>query len=261
MNTLRNSLLLISLFCLFFSCTSSNKKEIVKAKALTTIISGPLGNYLEVVDNNYEVVDSWGANLAVKIKSKGKIPDSIAKLKDAGLVISLLGEDGMPLSGINELTIDYSTADKFKSLLENQSQEEVLKFKSAFGYDSQKDGDRVSKFSIASTLTDKVKETTSSEATTNSTSSSTDVTADGGSENWDKMMDDYEQYTDQYIEFWKKAQAGDQNAMSEYPALMEKSLKLSESMKAAQRDKKLSIEQLTRMSKIQMKMASAMTQK
>lgn len=51
---------------------------------------------------------------------------------------------------------------------------------------------------------------------------------------------------------------GDQSALAEYPAMMQKATNLQESMQKAQGNNQLSVEQITRMSKIQNKMLQAM---
>lgn len=75
-----------------------------------------------------------------------------------------------------------------------------------------------------------------------------------GSEDYDKMLDDYDEYVSQYVKFYKKAMKGDNNAMAEYPAMMEKATKFQESMEKAQGNDQLSAKQITRMMKIQTKM-------
>ena len=71
------------------------------------------------------------------------------------------------------------------------------------------------------------------------------------------MLDDYDEYVTEYIKFYKKAMKGDNSALAEYPAMMEKATKLSESMTEAQNDNKLSAAQIARMMKIQTKMLQA----
>ena len=55
------------------------------------------------------------------------------------------------------------------------------------------------------------------------------------SENWDAVLDSYESYIDQYIALYKKAQAGDMSAMSEYATFMEKAAELSEKLSKCQK--------------------------
>jgi hypothetical protein len=76
-------------------------------------------------------------------------------------------------------------------------------------------------------------------------------------QNWDKVLDDYEAYTEEYIIIYKKAVAGDADAMSRYPKLMEKASNMQESMGKAQGDNQLSNAQMKRMMEIQAKMMQA----
>ena len=71
------------------------------------------------------------------------------------------------------------------------------------------------------------------------------------------MLDDYEEYVDEYIKFYKKAMKGDNSAMADYPAMMEKATALQTSMANAQSNNELSTTQIQRMMKIQMKMTNA----
>lgn len=78
-----------------------------------------------------------------------------------------------------------------------------------------------------------------------------------GSHNWDKVIEDYDKFVTDYIKFYKKAIKGDQSALSEYPKLMEKATKLSESLQKAQTDNQLTAKQITRITEIGNKMVNA----
>ena len=75
------------------------------------------------------------------------------------------------------------------------------------------------------------------------------------SEDFDAVLESYEEYVDQYIVLMKKAAKGDMSAMSEYPTLMEKAQELGEKMENAKGD--MSASQLAKYQKITMKMAEA----
>ncbi|MBF2708331.1 DUF6591 domain-containing protein [Flavobacterium soyangense] len=94
-------------------------------------------------------------------------------------------------------------------------------------------------------------------AVAETTLENTEITSTG-SQDYDKMLDDYEEYVVEYVKFYKKAMKGDTDALSEYPAMMEKATELQKSMQEAQGNDQLSMEQITRMSKIQTKMLQAM---
>jgi len=80
------------------------------------------------------------------------------------------------------------------------------------------------------------------------------VSSTSNSENWDQMLNDYEEYVNEYLKFYKKAIAGDMSALSEYQELLDKATALETSMTAAQNDDKLSAAQISRLMKIQTKM-------
>lgn len=100
-------------------------------------------------------------------------------------------------------------------------------------------------------------ESTDTSAVEESTLENTEITSTG-SQDYDKMLDDYEEYVDEYVKFYKKAMKGDTDALSKYPALMEKATEFQKSMQEAQGNDQLSMEQITRMSEIQTKMLQAM---
>lgn len=72
---------------------------------------------------------------------------------------------------------------------------------------------------------------------------------------WDDLLDEYEEYVDQYIKTLKKAMEGDMSALSEYAALAEKAQKLANKIEKAKGE--MSTSQLQRYAKITQKMASA----
>ena len=79
-----------------------------------------------------------------------------------------------------------------------------------------------------------------------------------GSEDWDALLDSYEEYVDKYISYLKKASKGDMTALSEYPSMMEKAQEFSNKMKNARSD--MSAAQWAKYNKITMKMLEAAQQ-
>lgn len=75
------------------------------------------------------------------------------------------------------------------------------------------------------------------------------------SNDWDNVLDEYEEFVDSYIKLLKKSQSGDMNAINEYASYMEKANSLSEKLAEANDD--LTPSQLARYQKITMKMAQA----
>jgi hypothetical protein len=97
-------------------------------------------------------------------------------------------------------------------------------------------------------------EFTQPSTSTNATSNNTSNASMNNNGDWDKMLDDYEDYIDQYIILYKKAIKGDQSAILEYPQMLAKASSLQSSMLKAQGNNQLSVKQLNRLSTIIMKM-------
>lgn len=75
------------------------------------------------------------------------------------------------------------------------------------------------------------------------------------SSDWDQVLDSYEKYIDQYAKLYKKAQAGDMSAMTEYASMLEKANDLSSKLNGAKSD--MSAAQIARFTKLQSKLISA----
>lgn len=82
-----------------------------------------------------------------------------------------------------------------------------------------------------------------------------DSSYSSGSEDWDALLDSYEQYVDKYASFAKKAAKGDMNALSEYPALLQKAQNLSKKLQNAKGE--MSPSQLERYARISNKLLQA----
>lgn len=76
-----------------------------------------------------------------------------------------------------------------------------------------------------------------------------------GSEDWDKVLDEYESFCDKIVPLAKKAQAGDISAVAEYASLLQSAQSLQSKLDNAGSD--LSAAQAARLSKISAKLASA----
>ncbi len=83
---------------------------------------------------------------------------------------------------------------------------------------------------------------------------SSNINYDNDSEDWDELLDTYDEYVEEYISYLKKAKDGDVDALSEYPALLEKAKEFSEKMEGAEDN--MSSSQWRRYNKITTKMMS-----
>lgn len=83
-----------------------------------------------------------------------------------------------------------------------------------------------------------------------------EVAAVSGSEDWDKILDEYEAYCTKLASYAKKAKAGDMSAMTEYASLLESAESLQKKLENAGSD--LSVAQAARLQKIAAKMTQSM---
>lgn len=99
----------------------------------------------------------------------------------------------------------------------------------------------------------------SSESTSISSDSDSDEevtsTDNAGSEDWNKLLDSYESYIDQYLKLMKKVNAGDMSVMSEYTSMMVKGTEFVARLETAGDD--LSASQMARFTKLQAKLLDA----
>jgi len=97
----------------------------------------------------------------------------------------------------------------------------------------------------------------SSDVETESASSYDDDDSDisNSSEDWDAILNSYEQFINKYISLLKKAQNGDMSAMTEYTEYMEKATDLAEKLENA--DDELTPAQAAKFVKLQTKLANA----
>jgi hypothetical protein len=258
------------------SCGGGSKEFTVKNNSVD--FAGDLQGYLEVVDGNY-TVSKPGSELILTIKLKAiKQLESTKEFDEIRL--ELTDESGMPISGMSTFTISKSgwcTTESENTKVDNALKSGSGDFAVQFVYDTYSTGggslSRSDALKIASkkakgfSITNsKFKEeaVSSSESSSSSYSSTSDdeddeevVAKKSGSENWDKILVDYEAYTDKYIKLLKKANAGDMSVMTEYMEMLEKAQEFQESLENADDD--LSPAQMQKFTKIQMKLMNAAT--
>lgn len=81
---------------------------------------------------------------------------------------------------------------------------------------------------------------------------------DNHSEDWDKIIDDYEIYVDDYIDYFEKVNSGDMSALEDYSEVLEKAEMLDRKLKKAENS--LSSKQVSRLTKIQNKMTKVLSE-
>lgn len=91
--------------------------------------------------------------------------------------------------------------------------------------------------------------------TVNAANSTMPAQATASSDNWDSILNQYEQYVNKYIAAIKKVQNGDATAAADLASLAAKAEKLAAQLQKAEDD--MTEEQMARYAKITAKLASA----
>lgn len=237
---------------MMFTGCAKKEKEVAIVKPEKSSVYGDLSSYVEVIDNDYEVVEKWGGNLSIKLKAVKAFDGDLGN-KDIKLTASMLGSNSMPVSGTGDFRIEYSSKSKLISLLENGTGEEVIQLKANLGdYKADEHSDKIKTFSVSSSLKDKPKRVVNETVEENKELES-DVIEKAN--NWDNTLVTYEEYIDKYIALMKKAKDGDMSAMTEYPAMMTKANELQIQLTKASSD--LTTKQIGKLTKLQMKLSKA----
>ena len=254
---------------------SEEKEEIVLTPE-TTQIKGDLGDYFEVVEKEYTVTNDFGDIVSIEVKRtdadfsfdlKGVEPYGIygkGVTGNAGFGIEILDENGNVIEKV------AATASGLGGMYSSDDMKETLKLKAgetgtvrwSFHFDGDK---KPAKFRLTSAYeeVDSSNWDSDSSSSDDDESSSSDDDDDtdsyssssSGSQDWDALLNSYEQYVDKYISYMKKVANGDMSALAEYPALMEKAQEFSKKMEGAQGD--MSASQWERYMTITYKMTQA----
>lgn len=273
LKTILLKLITISVLAFFSSCNIDMSNETAKVKAERVGISGDLAEYIQVVQDDYEIVDMQKlyGRISIKIKALKSMPLEKIEENDFELSTSFLGDNGMPISGVDEFKINYNSKEKLKSLLKFGSGEEIISLETyQGGYDEEKYGSSIKKFTVFSII--KKKEFNSSTISKNhdidkavnlntksnviDNKTTVNLKVSDTENDWNEMLDNYEEFIDEYIKFYNKAMKGDASAISKYITLMEKALSLQESMLNAQKNNELSIKQVQRMIDIKLRVTN-----
>ncbi|GHV61020.1 hypothetical protein FACS1894195_0860 [Bacteroidia bacterium] len=223
-------------------------------------MTGYLANVLEIVDGTYKFAYKFDTytgegTIQVKIKSikKGNTKDYGLNDGNYGpLYLSLCDANGMPLADFSDIWSDYKGDELLKNMLSKVGEENWIKFELSVYKRTELPID-VATFIITSKKKEEDKESTTTSSKSSSGDNNETASSSKGNTKYDKMLDDYEKYVDEYIKFYKKAMAGDQSALLQYPKLLEKTTKLSDSMEKI-KDDEMSPKQITRYMEITLKL-------
>jgi hypothetical protein len=280
MKNLKNFGIALVAVMFLVSCSAPSEKSVT---ADDVEISGNANKYLKVVDGDYMFTnDGDDASISVKFELKSKPEGKICKdYMYGGLRINATGANGRIFdTGTYGFKADGDELTKLIDLINNGEVGDAKTFSFTWNYYgvSKDKGEPIFKEAtsfeviddrsiiLCSEKKEKEKEKVEEEKKSSSSSSSSNYSdnednkkerysSSTGTENWDKVLDSYENYIDQYIKLLKKAENEDMDAMSEYAEMMEKATDLTEKLENA--DDELTTSQMSRFVKLQTKLATA----
>ena len=235
------------IFALAISFVSCGSREVVVTPSKSSI-SGPLGEYFQVVDRNYKVKDGY-INVEIERITNG-LPDPWVEGMEVGysdnrvepgFVVEFLDEDGDILCK-DQTDIVWDKDELVAVVALGQGETSSI----PFGANVTKG---LSSFKVSSTF--KYHEPDAEEPTTVSSSSS----QKSSSAKWDKILNDYEKVVNNYVKVYNKAMAGDISALSSYVDLLENANDLAEELEDAEDE--MSVSQMERYAKITAKLTEA----
>lgn len=251
------SIMGVSLLLLSACGGNSSQRETVSRtlKPGQTNVKGDLSDYFEVVEKDYEIeANSMFNVINVELKRIGEDlpfdPDranpfgvnGMGEYQEdfhVGFGIEILDEKG------NVIFMNQATGSGFDGPYSSKDIESIIRLKKGeTGIVRWSVDDNVMEKSKTFRITSALKKERGEASKSNKSSSE-----------WDQILDSYEKYIDQYAKLYKKAQAGDMSAMTEYASMLEKANDLSSKLNGAKSD--MSTAQIARFTKLQSKLISA----
>lgn len=242
-----------ALFAFALSLLSCGGREVVVTPSKSSI-SGPLGEYFQVVDRNYKVKDGY-INIEIERIETG-LPDPLVdgmevgyndNRVEPGFVVEFLDENGDILCK-DQTDIVWNKDELVAVVALGVGETSSIPFCANVTKG-------LSSFKVSSTF--KYHEPVKAESTTVSSSSSkkSSSSSAAASAKWDEILDDYEKVVNNYVKVYSKAMAGDISALSNYIDLLEDAEDLAEELEDAEDE--MSISQMERYTKITAKLTEA----
>ena len=239
------------------SCGGKKGGDSFEVSVDNTTIGGKLSSYFTLVDKTYKYKKGIIDEVNVELQCIEPLPENLK----AYIAVEVLDEDGNVISAGKADAWSFSDYDVLRQASSGQTV--TIKIEN-----HENVGEEIpAKIRLSSIVEEDDKINGSNSLTSEESSSDDDVASildesdddiistSSGSEDWDNLLQSYEQYVDKYISYLKKASKGDMSALSEYPALMEKAQKFSDKMKNA--ESSMSASQWAKYNEITQKMLKA----
>jgi hypothetical protein len=239
------------------SCGGKKGGDSFEVSVDNTTIGGKLSSYFTLVDKTYKYKKGIVDEVNVELQCIEPLPENLK----AYIAVEVLDEDGNVISARKADAWSFSDYDVLRQASSGQTV--TIKIEN-----HENVGEEIPAKIRLSSIVEEDDEINGSNSLTSDENSSDDdvasildesdddiISTSSGSEDWDDLLQSYEQYVDKYISYLKKASKGDMTALSEYPALMQKAQEFSDKMKNAQSN--MSASQWAKYNKITMKMLEA----
>lgn len=223
--------------------TSSEKTSF---KVAQTSIKGSLGNYFEVVQKDYKISkDGMFSLITVEFKRNSKkLPFKISQTEPFGVSSGKKYHIGFGIQFLdgenNPVAIVNPTASGLSGVYNPDDITNVISLKAGeTGYIRWAvNDDNIMKSGVKFCVTSAIEKDGSNYSDSSSnqnsdTQSGSLSTNSQDEEDWDAILDSYEDYTNQCAEMTKKLMNGDQSVLSEYSAAMDDAKDLESKLKGA----------------------------
>ena len=229
--------------------TSCGKKQEMpeSISPQTTEIDGNMGEYYEVVDGSYNL-PKYTNEFEFDVKCIKDLPElTYTKI---GIGYEIYDEDGKVIDSKNATLEDVSPWKSTDFLLLKEGEMGKVKVPLA-GWREKLIGAKTFKIVINARGEEGSNDTTDDDTTDDDAT----AVASSSSNNWDSVLDEYEQYCTKLASMSKKVMSGDMSVMAEYSSTLEQAQSLAEKLENAEGD--MTSAQVARLNKIAAKMAQS----
>lgn len=230
------------------------EKEVVVSNNVE--MSGFIKSYLKVVDGTYKLIynGKHDASVTLKVELIKKPTVYYEQSWGGGINLNVIGKNGEVFdTGFFKFNADGDEINKIKDLFKgNVGDTKNIVFTWGYVLSNEEIGLKIFTEGTSFEIIDNEFTDEAPEMSSNKNESDESVTDNS---EWDDVLDEYEEYVDDYIAIMKKAAKGDMDAIGESADLMEKAQSLGTKLENAKSS--MNGSQINRMLKIQQKMASA----
>ncbi len=258
---MKKVILVIALGILLLASCGKDIPQEKTVKVNNVSISGKAKKYIKVVDGSYTFkrVEEDKVVIPIKLKLIQKV--DLKSHKMGNLTLVPLDKSGIAISlgSYNHFSpATMSDWGKLEDLLGGELGEvSAISFECGGIFLNEEHIEKIMTETESFELT-RTEITSDSSDETASYSNNETENSSNKDNNWDKLLNNYDNYVTEYVKLYKKAMEGDASALQDYPNLMAKAEELQNSLVEAQNSNSLNSSQLKRMMKIQNKMLNAM---